>query len=194
MKARKYQTTDDVIAQAAGTGPPPPPKRWWRRKGWVIAGCILVAPLMLIGVILAFSPGSTTGTTGATSPAVANPAAPAAQPAPAESPNAEGSGSCDTSLSSALYGQDYLTASVHLKNTGNVGQVVKVTVWWPQQGFDPIKAHKTMRLAFGAHRTANLHVPVSTEQISRFQDEQLASDGDPCNYRIDEISTYGPAH
>src|SRR6266516_3523595 len=117
--------------------------------------------------------------------------APDPQPAPpAANPKASGSGSCDVSLSDALYGQDYLTASVDVDNTGNIAQVVEVTVRWPQQGFAPIVRHRQLHVPAGQSRTAHLHAPVTSEQVSRFQDRQLASDGDPCHYRLDLISTY----
>lgn len=131
-------------------------------------------------------------THASSSPAAA--AAATAVPAPAPSPDGKYSGSCDVSLSDSLYGQNYLTADVDLQNTGNIGTVIKATVKWGQQGFSPIVASKTVRLHVGQSKTVHFHSPASEEQISRFQDVQLAdSNGDGCHYRGSMIRTFGQA-
>jgi hypothetical protein len=137
-----------------------------------------------------------TGTAATVTPAAAASTAPA--PA-APSPDGTYSGSCDVSLSDSLYGQDYLTADVSLRNTGNVGTITRVRVSWGQQGFAPIMATRTVHVRYHGSKTVHLHYPVSQEQISRFQDVQLAEmggsgNGDGCHYRATNIGTFGAAH
>jgi hypothetical protein len=118
-------------------------------------------------------------------------------PGDAPTPNPDGtySGSCDVSLSDALYGQNYLTADVNLHNTGNVGTITRVRISWGQQGFAPITETRTVRVRDGASRTVHFHYAASQEQISRFQDVQLAdSNGDGCHYRATNTGTFGAAH
>jgi hypothetical protein len=151
-----------------------------------------VVALLILGIALA-----ATGT-GSHKPQANNLAAPSSAPAPAPaptaSPNGTVTGSCDVSLSdNSVSGQDYLTADVQVQNTGNVGAVIKVTVGWPQQGFDDIKKSKRVRVPFGATKTVHLNHPASTQQISNFHDAQLASSGnDVCHYRGDLVGTFGP--
>ncbi len=180
-------------------GPQPQPRKRSRIRTffyfvWGILGLLVV--FGIVSAVAAVSGSSSSSGTQVTTPAVPDysGASPGTLPPapPAANPKASGSGSCDVSLSDALYGQDYLTADVDVDNTGNIAQVVEVTVRWPQQGFAPIVRHRQLRVPAGQSRTAHLHAPVTSEQVSRFQDRQLASDGDPCHYRLDLISTYGP--
>ena len=150
-----------------------------------------VVALLILGIALA-----ATGT-GGHKPQANNLAAPSSAPAPAPtaSPNGTVTGSCDVSLSDKLSGQDYLTADVQVRNTGNVGAVIKVTVGWPQQGFDDLKKSKRVHVPFGATKTVHLNYPASTQQIRNFQDVRLARSGnDVCHYRGDLVSTYGPVY
>jgi hypothetical protein len=157
-----------------------------------------VVALLILGIALAATGTSSHKPQANSLAAPSAPAAPSSAPAPAPtvSPNGTVSGSCDVSLSdNFVSGQDYLTADVQVQNTGNVGVVIKVTVGWPQQGFDDIKKSKRVHVPFGATKTVHLNYPVSTQQISNFQDVQLASSGnDVCHYRGDLVSTYGPVH
>ena len=133
----------------------------------------------------------------ATGKTVTPAAASSTAPAPAvPSPDGRYSGSCDVSLSSALYGQDYLTADVRLRNTGNVGTITRVRVSWGQQGFSPITMTRTVHVRYHASKTVPFHYPASQEQISRFQDVQLAGgfQNDGCKYRATNIGTFGAAH
>ncbi len=127
-----------------------------------------------------------------------NPVSTYTAPAPAPSPDGKYSGSCDVSLSSSVYGQDYLTADIRLENTGNIGTITRATVRWGQQGFSPIKATKTVRLPAGRSKTVHFHYAATTGQISRFQDVQLtemggSGTGDGCRYRATNTGTFGSA-
>jgi hypothetical protein len=173
--------------------PPTPPgkKRHWVR--WTLAGAgATVLAFTVIGIAIG---GSTTGTPtvqpSSSAPAVA---APVVAPVPTASPDGTYSGTCDVSLSSSLYGQDYLTADVTLTNTGNVGTHVAARASWGQQGFEPIHMTRIVKVAAGGSRTVHFHYAATTEQISRFQDVQLASTGDGCTYQGTIIDTFGQVH
>jgi hypothetical protein len=135
------------------------------------------------------SPGSAAGT-----PAKVTTAPSSSAPPPPPTPNPAGTitGSCDVSLSSSLYGQNYLTAEVNADNTGNIGTTVRVHVSWPLQGFAPITQTRTVRVAAGATSQVEFHAAVSQDQVSEFQDEQLAASGsDPCHYGGTMTGTWG---
>lgn len=117
-------------------------------------------------------------------------AAPSPAP-PAANPQGNITGSCDVSLSTAIYGQNYLTASVTAHNTGNVGTVVRIKVIWPLQGFPPITKAKTVRTRPGSSRMVQFNAPITQEQVSQFQDVQMNASGDPCNYKATITSTFG---
>ncbi len=160
-----------------------------------------IATAALAAIALAAAGCASTAHVPATAGAAAGtgsaavPATPAAAPAPDPSPDGTYSGSCDVSLSDALYGQDYLTADVNLDNTGNVGTINRVRVSWGQQGFAPITATRTVHVRYHASKTVHLHYAASQEQISRFQDVQLAdSNGDGCHYHAATTGTFGAAH
>jgi hypothetical protein len=55
MTKRRYQTTADVETRARGETPPglPPSPRRFRSTGWVIAGCLIGALIIVIGLALA---------------------------------------------------------------------------------------------------------------------------------------------
>jgi hypothetical protein len=146
--------------------------------------------------LAACSAAATSHDVAAQTPTAAAAAATSAPPtAPAANPKGNVSANCDVSLSDSMTGQDYLTASVTSNNTGNVGIVTRITVFWPLQGFPSIHRSKTVRTGFGQSREVQFRAPVSVSQVSAFQDEQLASNsGNPCHYRAVITSHYGAAH
>jgi hypothetical protein len=180
--------------------PPPVPPSPRRHRGRTVVLSILatlVGLALIGGIASALSGGSkpTSGHPAASSPAASAPATHATSappPAPAPSPAGKITGSCDVSLSASLYGQDYLTASVNVMNTGNIGTFVRVRVSWPLQGFAPMTMTRTVKVATGGTYQAEFHTPVNTTQVSQFQDEQLASStADPCSYNATITRTFG---
>jgi len=162
-----------------------------------IATAALGAALVITAAAGCGPAAHTAKTDAGVTPAAAASTVPATAPAPVPSPDGTYSGSCDVSLSSSLNGQDYLTADIRLKNTGNIGTITRATVRWGQQGFSPVKATKTVRLPAGHSKTVHLNYAATTEQISRFQDVQLTemdSNGDGCHYRATNTGTFGAAH
>src|SRR5579871_5633780 len=102
--------------------PQPPRKRSWpaRHKVWTTVLAVFGVFVVLVIVGAAVGSPKSTGSSGTndaavstTAPAVsATGAAPA--PAPAPSPDGKYSGSCDYTLSTALYGNDHLIGEVDL--------------------------------------------------------------------------------
>lgn len=171
-----------------------------RRKQHTARNVLLIvtgamAVLIVLGAVGAAlsgghkSPGNAAGTaaTVTTAPSHSVPAQP-----PAPNPTGTISGSCDVSLSSSIYGQNYLTAQVNADNTGNIGTIVRVRVSWPLQGFSPITRARNVRVGAGATSQVEFHVAVTQDQVSQFQDEQLSASGaDPCHYRGTITGTWG---
>jgi hypothetical protein len=180
----------------------PPPRK--RRRGLKIvlgiAGAVVV--IIIAGAVAAALGGQTSSSTGtaAAPPTSATPQAAStpAAPAPVPSPNASGTGTCDVSLGTGLNGPNYLVAEVDVNNTGNIGEVVKVTVSWPQVGFAPIVKHKAARIPFGGTAHVNLRANAadySGDVIGNFQNYQLSHpNSDACNYTLTEVSTFGSPH
>lgn len=110
------------------------------------------------GQIESWTPGSS-----------ASSASPAA-PAPAPSPNGTYTGSGDYTLSPTLYGDNYLIGEVDVTNTGNVGIIARVKFTWPQEGYPPIVAHKTVRIRYGATKVVRFHVNVGNVSNSNVID------------------------
>lgn len=134
-----------------------------------------------------------------TLPANTTPPSVSAQPTP--NPSGTAKGSCDYTLSNNFSGtgNDHLIAEIDLTNTGNVGEVVKVTVKWPQEGYAPIRATKTVHSPYGASdQVVRFHVPVpeSGNVINLLQswEERHNLPNNDCKYKTVIESTYGPAH
>lgn len=126
--------------------------------------------------------------------AAATTAPPPPTPAPAPSPNGSYTGSCDYTLTSSLYGNDHLIGEVDLHNTGNIGTVVRVKITWPQEGYSPIAARKTVRTRAGATVAVRFHVPVSNtgNVIDQLQSWQLSHNDRPgCHYSATILRTFG---
>jgi hypothetical protein len=183
--------------------PPGPSAEKKKRPGLrllAIVGAVIV--LAIIGLIaLGSAAGKPKHAASTPGPVITSPVTTApVTPAPVvPSPNATGSGQCDTSLSPSLNGPNYLVASVQVTNTGNIGEVTRVKVAWPQEGFPSIVRHTDVRLNEGASTTVNLRVSSadypSQDIIGNFQNVQLNDAGnDPCNYSLGVQSTFGTAH
>jgi hypothetical protein len=78
---------------------------------------------------------------------------PVQHPSAAASPGGTYQGTC-------RYGK-VLSATVHLRNTGNVGEKVRVSVIWPQAQHAPASAVKQVRLPPGGTATVQLRTPAT---------------------------------
>jgi len=185
------------------TSPPEPHKSWPRRHK--IATILLslgslVVVLIVVGIIgAAVGTGKTAGVHINTTPSAAAPvAATPAAPAPAAAPNPQGnySGSCDYTLSSSLYGNDHLIGEIDLTNTGNIGTITRVRITWPQEGYVPITARKTVHVPAGQSLPVRFHIAVSSQGnvITQLQSYQLSHNGTGCTYHAAIVSTFGSVH
>ncbi len=125
-----------------------------------------------------------------------NPVSTYTAPAPVPSPDGTYSGSCDYTLtsdfSSSISG--HLIGEIDLENTGNVGTIDRVRITWPQEGFPPIVATRTVRTPAGASKTVRFHVAASSNMIDELQSWQEHHNlRDGCHYRATITGTYGGA-
>lgn len=142
---------------------------------------------------------STHASTGASSAGPVTTAAPAATtttPAAPPTPNPDGTytGSCDYTLSDSMSESNAgtLIGEIDLRNTGNIGTVTRARITWPQEGFAPITATRTVRVPAGATRTVRFHVPASQNVISElqsWQDNHNFKDG--CTYHAAITAAFG---
>jgi hypothetical protein len=178
-----------------GLPPQPPQKRHHRIRNAlaIVVGAFFL--LIIAGIALA-------GLTGGNKPAHhATPSAhskssqpaPVVIPVPEASPDGHGTMTCDVSLSMSLYGKSHLIADIRYRNTGNIGTVTRVVMKWPQEGYGPLTMARTVRLGAGASKVLHFHRAASTEEVDRFQNVQLATNGNPCDFSLNVVSTFGTA-
>jgi hypothetical protein len=137
------------------------------------------------------TPAVTATTTPAASPSTSAPA-----PAPlVPSPNGTYQGACDYTLGgNPVGGTAVATGDVQVQNTGNIGTIVAVSISWPQQGYSPLRSHKTVKIAAGNSNDVQFNLPLSYDQLSNlqnWQDGHLGSDG--CAYSATITGTFGSA-
>ena len=165
--------------------PQPPKRRRFRSKGWVITGSIAGGVLILAGVGLAASGGTTPTTNTNPAPAASAPASPS-QPSPPPVPLANasvhGSGNADYVIPSGIYDPVLLTGEVDLTNTGNVGEVVRVRMHWERTGFPDITQTRTVRVPWG-----------TSVKVVQFNKNMGSFSGAGSNI-IDEVQSYQEAH
>ena len=153
----------------------------------------------LAGIALAACAATPGGhaATNATAPGSVAPAATApatsAPPAPvAPDPKGKYSGSCDYSLGNGTDGNYKLIGEIDVTNTGNVGIVARVRITWPQEGYSPIRAIKTVRVPEGAKLPVRFHMPVDSNVIDLLQSWQTGHDlRDGCTYHVAITDTFG---
>ena len=129
----------------------------------------------------------------------ASPAAPSSPPpaaAPAPNPQGTYSGSCNYLLgSSPATGTAVAVGEIDLTNTGNIGEVTKARITWPQEGFAPLRETRTVHVAAGTTKRVSFSMPLSSNQISALQAWQTGHNyADGCTYRATITGTYGTAH
>lgn len=152
------------------------------------------AALALAGCASAHNSASPAGHT----PSALVPSTPATSAAPTPDPKGTYTGSCNYTLASNPSGTDWLTGEVDLTNTGNIGTVVRVVIKWPQEGFAPIRAERTVHTAAGATKAVSFHVSAgsidgNSNVISNLQAWESGHNypSDDCTYKTTIISTFG---
>jgi hypothetical protein len=126
------------------------------------------------------------------------PASPSAAAAPAvPEPDGTYSGSCDYTLSddftSSISGT--LTGEIDIKNTGNVGSIIRARITWPQEGYIPVAAHRTVHVRYGSSKTVRFHLPATSNVIDNLQSwQEHHGFRDGCTFRATITGFFGTAH
>jgi hypothetical protein len=157
-----------------------------------------------LGIGTAIGSASSSGKTSAApapsvvsspSTAAATQAVTSAAPAPIPSPDGTFQGACDYTLGdNPSGGTAVATGDVDVTNTGNIGGVFTVSISWPQQGYDPLKMTKTVKIPAGGENDVQFHMPLTGTQLDNLQNYQTGHDFDSgCKYDATITDTYGAA-
>ncbi len=177
--------------------PVPQPKSSGRKRGLIVITCIIA--VIVIGILLAalgntsqHNPGNASGNQPVTAQPVTS------EPAPVPTPDPKGTyvGSCDYTLTSDFSGNgyDHLIGEIDLHNTGNIGTVDKLRITWPQEGYPPIVAKRTVHSKPGEHLAARFHIAVPSSGnvitlLQSWQESHGMKDG--CTYKVTITDTFG---
>jgi hypothetical protein len=107
------------------------------------------------------------------------------------------SGTCSqTSVSnpSQAHAAD-LVGHADVKNTGNIGITVTVSMTWPQLGQRPIAVTKqNVSVDYGDTVSVSFNHPVDQQQLANFNGWQDKQNEDGCAYTGTMIKTFGNVH
>jgi hypothetical protein len=88
-----------------------------------------------------------------------------------------------------------LVGHADVKNTGNIGITVTVTMTWPQLGQRPIAVTKHgVSVDYGDTASVSFSRPVDQHQLTNFKDWQDKQNEDGCTYTGTMINTFGDVH
>lgn len=88
-----------------------------------------------------------------------------------------------------------LVGHADVKNTGNIGITVTVTMTWPQLGQRPIAASKqNVSVDYGQTETVSFNHPVDQHQLANFNDWRDKQNEDGCTYTGTMTQTFGGVH
>jgi hypothetical protein len=88
-----------------------------------------------------------------------------------------------------------LVGHADVKNTGNIGITVTVTMTWPQLGQRPIAVTKhDVKVDYGQTTSVSFNHPVNQSQLANFQDWQDKQNEDGCTYTATMTKTFGDVH
>ena len=88
-----------------------------------------------------------------------------------------------------------LVGHADVRNTGNVGITVTVTMTWPQLGQRPIAATKNnVNVDYGKTTSVSFTHPADQKQLANFKDWQDKQNEDGCTYTATMIKTFGDVH
>jgi hypothetical protein len=109
-------------------------------------------------------------------------------------PDAEFTSSCDMLMPDDVLSGNYsLVGSAKVRNTGNVGIVVKVSARWDQVASDDIRDSKSVRVPRGKSRSVKFRVPATQSQISEFQESPDYFNNGACKINVRVTDTFGKA-
>ena len=88
-----------------------------------------------------------------------------------------------------------LVGHADVRNTGNIGITVSVTMTWPQLGQRPIAVTKqNVKVDYERTVSVSFSHPVNQNQLTNFKDWQDKQNEDGCTYTGTMISTFGGVH
>jgi hypothetical protein len=88
-----------------------------------------------------------------------------------------------------------LVGHADVKNTGNIGITITVTMTWPQLGQRPIAVTKhDVSVDYGQTASVSFNHPVNQSQLTNFNNWQDKQNEDGCTYTGTMINTFGDVH
>jgi hypothetical protein len=88
-----------------------------------------------------------------------------------------------------------LVGHADVKNTGNIGITVTVTMTWPQLGQRPIAVTKQgVKVDYGKTVSVSFNRAVNQQQLTNFKNWQDKQNEDGCTYTGTMTNTYGDVH
>jgi hypothetical protein len=88
-----------------------------------------------------------------------------------------------------------LVGHADVKNTGNIGITVMVTMTWPQLGQRPIAMTKhDVSVDYGQTESVSFSHPVNQHQLENFKNWQEKQNEDGCTYTGTMTTTFGQVH
>lgn len=161
-------------------------------KKWIAGGFVL---LVIIGA--ATGGGSSKkhhikdATTAASS---SSPTASVTESTPVDpSPNPDGTfnSSCDILLASDINSPSYFIGAAKMRNTGNVGIVVRVKAVWDQTSTSNVTSTKIVHMPVGSHHTTKFRVPATLDQIDELQSSPDYDTDGGCKVHVSILDSYG---
>lgn len=121
-------------------------------------------------------------------------AEPEATPRVREAANPDGkfSSSCDIAFPEDFTSGDYaFVAAAKMRNTGNVGIVVRVRARFDQVASENVTDEKTVRIPVGKRRTAKFRIPATQTQVDEHQNSPDYFNGDACKVSVKIMDSFG---
>lgn len=122
-------------------------------------------------------------------------ATPEPTPRVRETTDADGkfTSSCEEMLPDDIMSDAYrFVASAKMRNTGNVGIVVKVKARFDQVASANVTDEKTVNIPVGKSRTAKFSIPATSGQVDEYQaSPDYFGDGDSCKVHVTITDTFG---
>lgn len=111
---------------------------------------------------------------------------------PKPEPDARFSASCDVLFGDYTNDEYWFVGNAKMKNTGNIGLVVRVRARWDQVASPNLKDEKTVRIPAGRSKSVKFRVPITSAQVDEHQSSPgYAGDGDACKVTPKIVDTYG---
>ncbi|HVT97918.1 MAG TPA: hypothetical protein VHE33_10440 [Acidobacteriaceae bacterium] len=162
-----------------------------------------IAPVLIAaGAALVAGCQSSSSSTVAVQADTTRPSMAASASVPADTPQAVTPSTSGTYEGACAYtlgdnpagGTAVATGDIDVTNTGNIGEVIKLKISWPQQGFSPLTRTSTVRLAKGQEQDVQFNHPLTSDQLDNLQNWQTSHGfKSGCTYNGTIVSTFGTA-